>query len=236
MQRPDKKSIVLSIISTLLIGVVSYFSIRVYAKSIFAHLQMPTSSWSIMGLLVCIPSILATIGMILRKPWSLILSAILSIYVAAMLTVFLIDNLSINALLSKNIVSLVIFIVVYLSLFFVLFFSSGIRSYFNCPSNFVGVTKYFHKYRFIFSISLILIVIIQFVCVKQYLYYQQFPWPPPDIYNQQIHKKWSFFVEGNISNSDIAQIVDLIDTLESVDKKIFSITQKENGTIIVETG
>ena len=90
--------------------------------------------------------------------------------------------------------------------------------------------------KIVFIVFITLPLSLEFTIVNQFYYYQQYPWPPPDITNAHIHKKWPFFVKGKIQNKDIEEIVTIINAMENIDKRILFIILKKDGTIGVETG
>ena len=86
------------------------------------------------------------------------------------------------------------------------------------------------------TLSLAIFMFFEILIVKQYLYYQQYPWPPPEIANVEIHKKWPFFVKGNIPNQDIDEIVDMVNNMNEIDTKILYVIKNEDGSVKVITG
>jgi hypothetical protein len=82
MALPKTLGTIIAVLGTLLMGMTSFVLVRTFLPSIFQHRQFPINVSFVMALLACLPCILCTIGMILRRKWSLILSIFLFFYLS----------------------------------------------------------------------------------------------------------------------------------------------------------
>jgi len=75
----------------------------------------------------------------------------------------------------------------------------------------------------------------QVYLAKQYQYYQQYPWPPPEIANNEPHKNRDFFVKGEIDPHDIDELISIVNNTPGIDKSILFI-DKRDSKILITTG
>ena len=237
MQSLNKKSIVLGVTSTLLIGSVTAIAVKIFTPTIFFHRQFFTGPWAVFAFLLIIPGVITTVGMALRKIWSLPLAALLALSISILASRYLILNY--KGYLEQNhedFVFLATVIFIFISLFLILSLNSGVKQYFNYDSDINSFTNYILKHRLAFICCLLLLILFQIYTVQRYLYYQQYPWPPPEIANQEIHKQWPFFVIGKIRNEDIKLVVQVVKGIKNIDQNILYVIQKNDETVVVITG
>ena len=93
-----------------------------------------------------------------------------------------------------------------------------------------------NKHKYAVPLSIVLFVMIYYMsgCAHEY-HYNYFD-PPPAAENAPEHKKWPFYVHGQISNEDILEIKKIIETADDIDKRIMHIIRKDDNTIEVQTG
>jgi len=214
----------------------AFLIIRGFAPSLYKHIQLPINLTYTMGLLACIPSLVCIFGMFLKKQWSLPLSIFLFAYIAVILILFVQGIFQVGAYRNHSDLA-VYFLLIALTIFMActFAFNDRVKKFFGYRG-----TKDFLHYLFRFKktliISFAIFIIFEVLIVKQYRYYQQYPWPPPEIANAEIHKKRPFFVKGNISNQDIDEIVEMVNNMNKIDTKILYVIKNEEGSVKVITG
>jgi hypothetical protein len=174
--------------------------------------------------------------MVAKRQWSLPLSIFLFLYTAVIFIFFVRGVIQVGAYHSYSDLA-VYFILIAISGFLACAFAfdSRIKQFFR----YQGVKDFHHylfQYRKMLTFSLAIFMIFEVLIVKQYLYYQQYPWPPPEIANAEIHKKWPFFVKGNIPNQDIDEIVSMVNNMNEIDTRILYVIKNEDGSVKVITG
>lgn len=223
-------------IGILLMVLYVYAATQLFFPSIYNHVQYPRNFVWLMNLIAWVPCIVCSVGMIFRKSWSLPLSFFMFVYLAISIIIYLARALSWHSYNNNS--DLAIWVIIALTLFslastFAL--NVNIKKFFKFPG-FVDFKKYLSSHKLSFVVAGIIIISLEFYIVKQYTYFQQYPWPPPGIVNIQIHKKWPFFVKGDIPNQDIEKILNVVNRLENIDKRIFAFVLKDDKSITVITG
>lgn len=87
-----------------------------------------------------------------------------------------------------------------------------------------------------FIFTLLFIIAFQILILNSYLYYQQFPFPPPEVRNAPEHKEWTFYVHGQISNDDIHNIKKIVEATKGIDHRVIELRKKDDDTVEVKTG
>jgi hypothetical protein len=219
----------IAISGIILMGLWTFRILLIFGPAVFRHLQYPVDLIAMMSVLSCIPAFLCTLGLLFRRPWSLPLAVFLFFYIS------LINVLETDSVASSVLFQWVIAIILSLSFGLLFAFSKKIKEFFRFPGMRI-LRRHLSSNKIAFIVSLFIILVLEAVVTRRYLYYQQYPWPPPEIANAAIHKHWSSFVKGDISNRDIEEIVGLVKKQKDIDTRILSVTQDEDGTVKVFTG